>query len=170
MDRLTKLLHIAYKVANAANTHLFIRITDTRVRLKTDNETVDLQCESVQEAVTAVEAFIKEKQPEKVLFTGSFTDLLDLYPFAKKIIGHSVVSGGLSPGDYTQTLQTMSLRHLLLFQHVHTFGRDTMANREKGINISDDMFQEAADDETYALGLLMAIELKKKGVGLYGTA
>lgn len=160
-----RLLRLESAMNAAQNLRLFITQNGTAITISgLVKGQMHLEAKTPLEAVELVEERIIRKKPEHVIYSYSMENMFDLFPewrepFAEYL---PVPTSNITHGDYTATLGDFPLRHIILYNHVHTFGYICGGNDEKGFGYSEADFQRMLPYENVLFEALLNILTKEQ--------
>jgi hypothetical protein len=159
LKRITKLEELERAASDTGGVWM-VRLDNTKLTIKSASQArVVLECETATpgEAVQIVESHILKKAPVHVNFSYHLDDIFDIYPEYLPILGEyaPIPVTNWTTGDYCKSLGDLSLRHIILYNHVLMYAQETGANRIMGICYEESDFECICDNE----GLLFAVVL-----------
>ena len=161
LERLEELV----KAAKDTGGTWYVWIKNANIKIKNANRTVlEYDAESPLEAVEAIEAHILKKAPGHVNISYHVDDIFSLYPEYRAAFGDfaPVPCSQLTTGDYYDSLGDFTLKHIILYNHVLTWGCETEISKEKGIFYTEDDFQRICRSEVLLFAALLDIIQKEQ--------
>ncbi len=126
---------------------------------------------SPAEAVKAVEDCIIRKAPGHVNFSYHIDDLFELYPeYLDAYAQYAPMPvSNMTTGDYCGSLASLSLRHIILYNHLHMWAQETGATRQTGAYLTKEGFERVQQGGEPAIFAALADVIEKER-HFYATA